>query len=243
MSIINLLPSDYIQSRCRRRANALCLGLFAIVMVGVLGAWAASERSSNHTRDVLDRLNVDYGEAAKLIDRMRRLEVQQIELRRKAKMTASLVERVPRSTILAVITNARPSNLAIVELGLVETKKKSSAPPGTTGTKFAAALEQRTAQPARRTVEMRVVGLATTDVEVARFIANLARNPLIQSVDLVYTEDKLVDERSAREFELTLVLTPDVDAVDIAREARRKRPSAAAPAISTGSRQSTGGGS
>ncbi len=91
MSTINLLPSDYIESRGRRRANVMCLMLGVIVITAVAAAGVVSERSSSHTQAVRDRVNASYTDAAKLISQMQLLEVQRTQMLRKAQMTASLV--------------------------------------------------------------------------------------------------------------------------------------------------------
>ena len=65
---------------------------------------------------------------------------------------------------------------------------------------------------------MTVQGLAGTDSQVAKFIANLARNPLIGSVDLSFSQEKLIDKALVREFKLNLKLKDNVDAVNLVRE-------------------------
>lgn len=226
MSAINLLPKDYLERRAKRRANALCLGLFVIVMGGVLGGWMVSERNTRRTQEILDRLDNEYAQAARLISQMQCLQQQQRELHRKANMTSSLVERVPRSTVLAAVTNARPENLALLELKLTtENKRPTAKATPKKRTKFAAAAKKRAPQvKVRQVVKLTITGLAGTDVDVARFMENLANYKLIQSVDLVETKLKEVDEQTVREFEITAKLAPEVDAIDVVQDIRRQRP-------------------
>ena len=42
-------------------------------------------------------------------------------------------------------------------------------------------------------------GMASTDVEVARLMTNLARNPLSATVDLVYSQEKMAEIRAQLE--------------------------------------------
>jgi Tfp pilus assembly protein PilN len=218
MSTINLLPDDYLTRRARRRANVLCLALFGAVMIGIVSAYLASEQSFRHTLEVRDRVEKAYAEAARLIRQMQQLEVQKRRLLEKAERTSSLQERVPRSYLLGVIANECPpyTSLARVSLNLhrVATARRS---PG--GSAKHAAAARHSAQPSC-SVRLTLSGLASTDVQVARLIANLARNPLLRSVDLVYSKEKLVDKRvRVREFQITLDLEPHVDVLDVIERA------------------------
>jgi len=217
MSTINLLPSDYIESRCRHRTNVMCLALGVIVITAVAAAGVVSERSSSHTQAVRDRVNAAYADAAKLISQMQLLEVQRTQMLRKAQVTSSLVERVPRSTLLAVLTNALPKNCSLVNLDLDTRHVITAAKPLTkakAGSKLTSASRQSIKNQTSR-VEIQITGRATTDVDVARFIANLLGSPLMSSVDLVYSEEKLIDKVPVREFQIRLELKANADAIDV----------------------------
>lgn len=215
MSIINLLPDDYIERRSQRRANVMCMGLFAIVITAVLAAAMVSEQSSRHTRDVRNRIDASYAEAAKVIAQMQQMEAQRTQMLHKAELTASLVERVPRSVLLAVVTNALPRNCSLLNVSL-ETSRivRASRPPGGKTTRLTNESKWK-AKPLKTRVQMEVTGRAGTDVDVARFIANLARNPLMRSVDLVYSEEKLVNKVSIRKFQVRMELRGGADAIDV----------------------------
>ncbi|HOF19359.1 MAG TPA: PilN domain-containing protein [Phycisphaerae bacterium] len=227
MSTINLLPEDYIARRYRRRANWICSILFAIVMTGVVAAILVSGRSYRHTLEVRERVTADYAEAAKLIQQMQQLDAKKRLLLRKAMLSASLMERVPRSYLLGIITNALPENASLVSFDLDIKRIVQLAAPaaGKKGAKGAPAA----AKASDPIVTMTVVGLASTDVEVARLIATLARNPLLNSVDLVYSQEKTIDQTAVREFRIVLELKPNVDVLDVAREANPSAPPAPEP--------------
>ena len=221
MSTINLLPENYLQRRYQHRANVICLVLFAVVIGGIFFAAAVSKRNLGRTLAVRDRVNTSYTEAAKLISQMYELEAKKAKMLHKAELTASLVERVPRSTLLAVVTKALPDGTSLESLDLQTQRIIKRAEP-TDGDQQAGSkltTEPRRAPPtaAETTVCVEITGLAATDVQVARFIANLARNPLMASVDLVYSEEKKVKDVTAREFQIKTVLKRGVDAIEFVR--------------------------
>ncbi|MDY6914163.1 MAG: PilN domain-containing protein [Planctomycetota bacterium] len=218
MSIVNLLPDDYIEQQRNSRANRMCLVLFLVVMTGVITAAIVSERSGQHTQEILDRIEADYTEAARRIEQMHRLQGQKHVMLHKAELTAALQERVPRSHLLAVITNARPQGTSLLKFALYPERtcnNNASSSKSEKNSKFAKAKNSRRAvKPKSVTMTMQVTGLAATDVEVARFIANLARNPLLLSVDLLYSQETVINDVPVREFQVELKLKRNVDAID-----------------------------
>lgn len=223
MSTINLLPDDYLSRRGRRRANALCLILFGTVMGAITCAYVASERSYQHTRDVSKRIDASYAEASRLIEQMQRLKVQKTRLLLKAEQAAALQERVPRSYILGLITKACPQYVSLIKVRLQFKRIVTGGSKGKGRTaKYTAAARRRSSLPPDMVLETEVTGLASTDVEVAKFIANLAHNRLLTTVDLVYSQERLIGKNKAkvtvREFKIRMELKRDVDVLDLLSE-------------------------
>ncbi len=220
MSIINLLPDDYLRRRQQQRANGLCLLLFLIVMAGLLAALAVSERSLRRTRHVAERVDAEYADAAKLLVRLEELETRKQKVLAKAQQTAVLLERVPRSTLLAFITNALPRHASLTRFHLVP-KQVVSRAEGTSGkSKFQNLQAQRAATQVTEVLTLEVGGLAGTDVDVALFIAELIRNPLLTGVDLVYSQEKVIDDMTVREFQVKMEIKPNVDVMDVLQTAK-----------------------
>jgi len=227
MSTINLLPEDYIERRLRRRANTLCLVLFAVVMIGVVAAGMVSAQSARRTEEVDRRVRKEYEDAARLIQQMQQLDSERLTLNSKALATAPLIERIPRSTLLAIVTKSLPQYASLTDFSL-ETQRQQpasqwdgrDAAEGKKGSKFAQVSAERMAKSQSLVVTLKITGLANTDVEVARFFANMARNPLMKSVDLVYTQEKKLqkDQSPIREFQVRAELRQDTDAIEIVGE-------------------------
>jgi len=227
MSIINLLPEDYVKRRSQARANRLCLALFAAVMAGVVGAAVVSERSVGNTQAVAKRVDAAYADAAKMIEQLRELETRKAAMLHKAELTASLLERVPRSTLLAIVTTALPSGASLTQINLFPQNVVTRSEParkeaGAVDSKFAKVQQQRAPTESVTVMMMEATGLAGTDVEVARFITNLVRCPLMKSVDLVYSQEKVLQDTPVREFQVKIELKPNVDVIDVLRSAERQ---------------------
>jgi Tfp pilus assembly protein PilN len=218
MNTINLLPEDYLQRRHQHRGNLICAMLFGIVIVSICGAAVVSERNCQRTREVCERMNTSYAEAAKLIDEVHELEAQKHKMLDKAKRSAALMERMPRSYLLAMLSNALPkgASLKSVRMAMRTVAEPESKKPKSKAAALKAAAQ---AMAPRVAVVLSVTGKATTDVQVARFIARLAAHPLTDVVDLSYSkESKFQQEDAIREFQLTVTLKPDADVLDAIRE-------------------------
>jgi Tfp pilus assembly protein PilN len=221
MSTINLLPDDYLKKRSQRRANVVCGGLFLVVMLAVgVGAIMTERRVSNTIR-VQRQVNQEYANAARLVAEMHELEKSKRVLLEKAEDTAKLMERVPRSYLLGLVTNARPEGLVLKSVKLktrrrdaiystVEPKKK-----GGPVRRKGAVEEKKLVQPAQQWVEMTLTGVARTDAEVAKYIASLATNSLVGSVDLGHTKETTSNEQKVRQFEVLVQTVPNADVIDV----------------------------
>jgi Tfp pilus assembly protein PilN len=193
-------------------------------MASVLAAAVVSQRSRDNTQAVLDRVDNEYLQAASMMTELGRLQAQKQLMLEKAKSTSALLERVPRSYLLALVTNSLPPKTSLLEVNLYP--KQIIVPPDPTrDAKFAAKSGQKQESNSQIIVAMEIDGLADTDVGVARFIANLARCPLAESVDLIYSQEKTVEVKNAkgdvvakpllRQFQVLLVVRNDMDVIDI----------------------------
>ena len=219
MSTVNLLPQDYVQRRSQQRANGMCMALFGMVALAVGGAALVSERATRNTRGVCERINASYADAARLIDEVHQLEAQKRTMLDKAKMSAALMERLPRSYVLAMLTNCLPegSSLITLKMEVKVVNGDSQAAAGAVRTKHGVVSQaRRSRSPAAAptlSVQMNIKGKASTDVQVARFIARLAQHPLTEMVDLSYSK-QAEGKETGREFQLTVRLKPNADALD-----------------------------
>ena len=84
MSLINLLPEDYLRRRAAQRSNRLCLCLFLVVMAGVLAAAVVSQRCRANTQGVLDRVDNEYQQAASMMTELGQLQTQKQMMLEKA---------------------------------------------------------------------------------------------------------------------------------------------------------------
>ncbi len=233
MSTVNLLPEDYIKRRDQQRANVLCLILFGCVMVGVVGAAVASERKAAHARNEYEQVSSQYRQAGEMIAEMQQLESKKQQVLTKMQMASELLERVPRSYLLATLTKALPNGASLAEVKLVTALPQNNQAQPTDRNKFKTRAAARTAkteedEPKAKAVKplvsVEVTGVAETDVQVAQFITNMRANPLMKSVELVYSEQVEAKSISVRKFQVLMDLHSEAQA-DVQVEGEAQTPS------------------
>jgi len=230
-----MLPEDYLRGCGRQRANVRYVALFAVVIAAVICAEVASEQKVSQALAHQARVNAAYADAGSLLARMRELESRKAEMLRKADLTASLIDRVPSSTLLGVVTNALTREVVVTSLDLrthtLLVRSVTPRPKKQTGNTFTTSSRQKTPVQSRTLLSMQVTGLAADDAEVAKFIANLSRNALISKVDLVCSVEKKVEGLTVREFQIKISVKPGIDAIDVLQasgtQPSRRRPAGA----------------
>lgn len=221
---LSFLPDDYLQRKAQRRANVICAGLFVVVMGAIGGAFSFSERSMRDIEAEHASIDQQYTEAARRIDQVRKMQEKQRTMAQQAELTSSLLEKVPRTFVLAEITNALPGGVSLLDFSL-EAKRRNVAPVAPAAkTMFEQkkaeiekekavqkAAADHTLQPRAYDVTMKLTGIADNDVQVSQFITKLNRSPLFKEVNLLISDQFERNGQVLRKFQIEILLVPDAD--------------------------------
>lgn len=224
MNTSSFLPEDYLAQKAERRTNLISLSLFVVVMVAVLGAFLVTNRQWKQIKKQQAQINLAYQQAGEQIQEVNELEQQKNEMLRKAEIVSALVERVPRSILMAELINRMPNRLGLIKFDLksekirkIRTAKSLRATgrhavgPSRGQTLREASEAVKKIEAPRYTVTITMVGLAPTDLEVSRYLAELNKYPLLENVSLEYSLEKEFEGELMREFKILMVLSSDAD--------------------------------
>ena len=224
MEKTSFLPEDYLQNRIHRRTNLICLTLFVIVMAGVVGAFLVTNQQRVEVLRQQRQVDKNFEQAAARLEQLKGLQDRKQRMLQKAKVTAMLLERVPRSNILAELINNMPDLVSLVNLEL-ETKvdKTKRHKPRTsleaakqkvrrkkTRGKNADRPEEQTPRIVPTRVIITLTGTAATDVDVADYMTSLDRSPLFEMVNLLFSEQILIDDEPVRKFKVEMLLNQNL---------------------------------
>ncbi len=215
MTKIDFVPDDYVQQRESSRANMVCLILFAAIMGGIGATFTVIKMRQKAVRDDLTVLNQKMQNAQQQIAQLEQLTQKRKTMMKTAVMTAELIESVPKSVLLACVTNNLPSSVSLLELK-VESEEHTIAPP--TDAELSQ-YDKAKAEAAKKAIKpitiintsIELEGIAPSDIEVANYIAALTDSILLEKVGLVESKEYEVEGIKFRQFKLNAMLKQDIE--------------------------------
>src|SRR4051812_27070837 len=222
---LSFLPEDYLETKRQRRTNIICAVLFVAIMSGIGVGFTTMEKSLRGAEKEHQDVAKQYAEAATRIEQERQMQEKQLKMNNQAELTASLLEKVPRSVLLAELTNAKPAGVSFLDVVLDSKLRTGGGSGGGGGGKSQfeqkrAAMEaaQGAAKPAPSApqaklydVSVRVTGVCDNDVQVSQFMGKLNHSKLLREVNLVVSEEFNVAEAKMRKFQMEMMIDPNAE--------------------------------
>jgi len=209
---INFAPDDYIQKRQLLRINRLCLILFVLLMcvlTGMFGLIKLRQRTITHKVGLVNREMLEATEEIKQLDE---LQAKRKMMMKAALITAELIEPVPRSVILASLTNNLPGGVSLTRLKLVQKEPKQAIGSADYSSKYEtrkAEMQGDLEDAVERRLETHVEleGIALSNIQVAAYIERLSDSALFEDVTLVHSKERIISDDKFLEFKLTAMLS------------------------------------
>ncbi len=217
---VNFVPDDYAQGNECRRTNFMYIVLFAVMMMALGGSYVAimiRQRACMASERIV---NDELAKMQKAIEQFEELQIKRSEMMKTALTTAELIEPVPRSIVLASLTNNLPQGVSLSKLELIQKQPKAGYNPTSTS-KYQAAQKatqgdsdserEESVNPEKLLeTHIEIGGVAPSDLQVAAYIERLGQSTLVDTVALVESKECKVEDNTFREFKLTAMLRKDV---------------------------------
>lgn len=216
MANINFVPDDYVQNTESSRTNLLYLVLFGVVMIALCGSFMTIKIRQRACGVKEQMVNTKMTKIQEAIKKFEELQTKRGEMMRTALTTSQLIEPVPRSVLLASLTNNLPQGVSLLKLGLLQkesARSLKSAPTSKYQTKQAkkAANAAQISQESLLETHIDIEGVAPSDLQVAEFIKRMGNSSLLDNVALVESkEHEVKDGTMFRRFKLTAMLKKEV---------------------------------
>ena len=216
---MNFVPDDYIKSSESRRTNLMYLVLFGVVMAALVGSFMTI-KIRRRALDAKEKLaNAKLTEAQEAIKQFEELQTKRKAMMKTALTTTELLEPMPRSVLLASLTNNLPTGVSLLRLNLVQKEPKVSRIATTN--KYREAQAKRTAAVGATVSREKLLethidieGIAASDRQVAVYIEQLSSSNLLDNVGLVESKEHKIDNSALRQFKLTAMVKRDVHLTD-----------------------------
>jgi len=232
------VPDDYIQNKESRKANLVYMGLLAVVMMVLFGSFAAIKMRQQDISKKEKALDEALAKRREDIRKVEELQKKRNAMWATALTTADLLEGVPKSLVLASLTNNLPRGVSLVSFSLVQKEPAAAAAPKTPAPGKYQSIQERIniVSPKLETEKSSlekmldtffdIEGIAPSDIEVASYIEKLGSSPLFTKVELVESKEyspsngnagAAIEQQPAekfRRFRLTAMLNKDVSIGD-----------------------------
>jgi len=216
---INFVPDDYIQNSESHRTNLLYLILFAAVMAALGGSFLSIKIRQQALNTKEKFVNAKLSRTQEAIKQFEELQTKRKTTMKTALTTAELLEPVPRSVLLASLTNNLPTGVSLLRLKLVQKKPKIIPARRNVSAKSkyqaakagkAAATQPKLSQEKLLETYIDIEGIAPSDLQVAAYIEQLSSSTLLDNVSLVESKEQKIKDTPFRQFKLTAMLRKDV---------------------------------
>lgn len=211
---INFVPDDYIQNNESHRTNLMYLVLFVAVMMVLAGSFMTI-KIRKRTFSAREKLvNARMAQAQETIKQWEELQTKRKAMMKTALTTAELLEPVPRSVLLASLTNNLPVGMSLSRLNLVQKEPKKTSHQTTTSKYKAAQARPKVSKEKLLETYINIEGIAPSDLQVAAYIKSLSNSTLLDNVALVESREHKIEDIVLRQFKLTAMLKKDVRLTD-----------------------------
>ncbi len=238
----SFLPEEYVRERAEARMNLFGLVLMGMVLIGVVGAFTATNTAWRSIKARQIAVDAQYAEQTRKIEALKKIEQQTAEMMDKAFITTGLIERVPRSILMAELVNRMPDRVTLSEVILQSKRVQDTPPPAPAplslskaapGGADASVPTPPRPRPPRMEFTLTMVGFSADDTGVADYQQALAECGLLHRVDLVSSAEALVEKTPVRKFKMEAQIRSDADArrirpLHLSRQSPRAAPADAA---------------
>ncbi len=218
---VNFVPDDYTQSNESHRTNFIYLVLFAVLMTALGGSFAAVKiRQRDRIADE-ELVNKKLAEEQEAIKQIEQLQAKRKEMMKTALTTAELIEPVPRSILLASLTNNLPTGVSLLDVKLIQKQSKPSTPAAPTSQYQAAQVQKGSQEGAEEAAapvnpeklletHIDIGGIAPSDLQVSKYMERMTNSTVLDNVELVESKEYKVEGNTLRQFRLRAMLKKDV---------------------------------
>lgn len=226
----SFMPTDYVRSKHQVRANFFALVLFTLVMAGVIGAFVVNHQRWRTVREQADLISAQFKEEAAKIEQLKALETQRAGLLDRAEVVTALIDRVPRSVLIAEVVRDLPAGITLTLIGMDGERVRPPAPPAdpkarTTNTRSLTTRNAGTPEkkpepekvmPPRFRHMVTIEGLSTDNEKIADYLGAIKSSPLFTDVELALITGTTVDSVGYRRFKMTMRLREQANARQVA---------------------------
>ena len=199
METIDFLP-ERIKAQRQRRRRWVRLAYLLVSCAVILAAYGIAQQVRFlRAKERLNSLSDRAANVQQQVAMLGTLQQQYADLMIKKRIDEQLGSRADALDVLAELGRLMPESVAVGSLELKTVELRTTVRPALARGASAAGRPEDFVE---KRVRLEMTGLAPSDVEVANFIAQLSASPLFEDVNMGYSKNTEIQDRSAREFRI-----------------------------------------
>jgi hypothetical protein len=169
-------------------------------------------------------INSRMTEVKEAINQFEELQARKRDMMKTAVTTMELLEPVPRSILLASLTNNLPEGVSLSDVDLIQKQMKqnpavaktskfqSTQGQNTNGSQQNGKSQNQASENPEKMLEtyIDIGGVAPSDLQVASYIEHLSSSILLDNVALVESKEFKIEDNTLRQFKLSAMLRKNV---------------------------------
>lgn len=196
MREVEFLPAWYPQIRRRRRLVVLQGWLSFVAVVG-MGLWMTiAQRNLSAATSMLAQVDGDLTRSRTELKEVEELETLNKKLGEQAQILSKVGNHVEAARLLVTLDEVMPKTMTLLELSFLT---EEQVPLTLADARLTQQQKERTVE---RRLNVKVAGVAPTDVEVAEFLTRLTGKPYFEDVRMTRSKPRPDKGRLMREFEV-----------------------------------------
>ncbi len=217
MKDIDFLPEPYREA-CHRHERRVTRVWFALIGVSALGLWfLAGELRIHKAQTHVEYLVRQNRTVQAGLDLIKKLKIEETELRHKFEIIKELGPQVNSVEILATISKFMPAQIALKEYQLTckeeEEEEKSEGPTSGLSELAAKVLDKKDVDKKPKPkkvpeIKVSLVGLARSEMDVAVLVGQLSSYQKFRDIRLEYCKADLIQGHQATQFRITFEVKP-----------------------------------
>ncbi len=207
MKELDFLPQSFHQAIARRREHRRNVMLSIALVVAMSMLHIVNHRRISSAQAALASLRSASGSFQNARALAESYRARKTVLQQQADLLDRLEDSAPPDAVLAEITRYMTKAMG---LRAMQTESRESVPQAVE-VRRSRNRSQPEAQeapevvtvPHREPTQVRLTGVAASDLEVGVFFGRLSSSPMFDNVQMVFSQETTVDEQPMREFQLT----------------------------------------
>ncbi len=211
MKDIDFLPKPYREA-CRRHDQRVTRIWFALIGLCALGLWFTGEETRIHkARERVNYLARQNRTVQTGLDLIKKLRMEQAELREKFEVIKDLGPKANSVEILAAISRFMPTQIALKEYQLTCGEKEEKIEESAGRAERVLNKKEADKKPKPRKVpdiKVSLVGLARSEMDVAVLVGQLSGYKKFQDIRLEYCKADSIQGHLATQFKISFAIKP-----------------------------------